>query len=87
MKKQKVSKYGKDSLLLNLIGTLDQKLDNEEKVPTRFDYVEKREIDRSTLNSFDRLFQLIEADVANLEFLRKSATTPIYYLLAVDLYS
>ena len=87
MKKQKVSKHGKDSLLLKLRGTLDQKLDNEEKVPTRFDYVEKRKIDRSTLYSFDRLFQLTEADVANLEFLRKSARTPIYSLLAVDLYS
>ena len=66
LKKLKKSKYGKDSLLLKLIGLLDQKIDDEEKVPTQVDYVEKREIDRSTLCSFDGPFQLIHADVRNL---------------------
>ena len=51
----------------------DNKLDDEEKVPTRVDYVEKREIDRSTLYSSDRPFQLIHADIGNLEFLGKNA--------------
>ena len=59
----------------------------EDQIPTRLYYVEKREIDRSTLYSFDVPFQLILADVANLEFLEKSATTPNYALLIVDLYS
>ena len=86
LKKLKKSKYAKDSLLLKLIGLIVQKID-EEKVPTRVDYVEKREIDRSTLYSFDGLFQLIHAVVGNLEFLGKSATTPRYVLLAVDLCS
>ena len=44
---------------------------------------EKNEIDRSTLYSFDGTFHLIHADVANLEFLGRSATI----LLIVDLYS
>ena len=47
--------------------------------------LKKREIDRSNLYSFDGPFQLIHADVGNLEFLGKSATTPRYVLLAVDL--
>ena len=59
----------------------------EDQIPARLDYVEKGEIDRLTLYSFDRPFQLIPADVANLELLGKLATTPNYALLIVDLYS
>ena len=53
----------------------------------RLDYVEKREISRSNLHIFNGLFQLVHADIANLEFLGKSGTTPKYALLMVDLYS
>ena len=69
IKKLKKSKYAKDSLLLKLIGLVEQSIDDKEKIPTRIDYVEKREIDRSTLYSFDGPFQLIHADVGKLEFL------------------
>ena len=44
-----------------------------------------KNIDRSILYSFDGPFQLIHADVGNLEFLGKNATIPRYILLAVDL--
>ena len=44
-----------------------------------------KNIDRSILYSFDEPFQLIHADVGNLEFLGKNATIPRYILLAVDL--
>ena len=37
--------------------------------------------------SFDGPFQLIHADVGNLEFLGKNTTVPKYALLIVDLYS
>ena len=77
----------KDSLLLKLTLFAHNKLHDEEKVPTRVDYVVKREIHRSTLYSFDGPFQLIHADVGNLEFLGKNATIPRYVLLVVDLYS
>ena len=53
----------------------------------RTDYVEKREIDHSTLYSFDGPFQLFHADVGNLEFLGKNATFPQYFLVLVDLFS
>ena len=61
-------------------------LDND-RTPTRADYVEKREIDRFILYSFDGPFQLLHADVGNLEFLVKNATIPQHALMVVDLYS
>ena len=69
-----------------MINLAEQKINDENKVPTRIDYVKKREIDRSTLYSFDGPFQLIHADLGNLEFLGKSATIPKSALLAVNLY-
>ena len=60
---------------------------NENKAPIRADYIEKREIDRSTLYSFDGAFQLLHADLGNLEFLGKNATFPQYVLVIVDLFS
>ena len=65
----------------------DNWLEDERKIPTSADFIKKWEIDRSTLYSFDELFQLVHADVENLEFLGSSATTPRYVFLSVDLYS
>ena len=65
----------------------DNVLEDEEKVHTRVEFVEKREIDRLTFYSFDGPFQLIHADVGNSEFLVKNARIPRYVLLVVDLYS
>ena len=76
-----------DSLLLKLIILADNRLKDEEKIPTKADFIKKREVDRPTLYSFDGPFQLLHADVGNLEFLGSSATTPRFVLLAVDLYS
>ena len=73
--------------MLKLIYLVDNKLNDEEKAPTRVDYIEKTERDRSTLYSSDGPFQLIHADMRNLEFLGKSGRKPRYALLAVDLYS
>ena len=86
-KKFKKAKYVKDSLFLKLILLADNRLEDEKKKPTRADFIKKRAIDRSTLYSFDGLFQLVHVDVANFEFLGSSATAPRYVLLAVDLYS
>ena len=86
MKKLKKPKYEKDSLLLKLIWLTGSSFNDEEEIPTRVDYVEKSEIDRATLYSFDGPFQLIHAAVGNLEFLGKNATVPKYVLLLVDLF-
>ena len=64
LRKLKKSRYDVDRQLLKLV--LD-----DGKAPTRTDYVKKREIDRSTLYSFDDPFQLLHAGVGNLEFLGK----------------
>ena len=58
-----------------------------DKVPTRTGYVQKREIDRSTLYWFNGPFQLLYTDVGNLGFLGKNATFPQYVLVLVHLYS
>ena len=86
-KKLKKLKYLKDSQPLKLILLADNKdfLDDD-KTPTRADYVEKREVDRSTLYNFDVRFQLLHADMGNLAFLRKSATIPQYALVIVNLH-
>ena len=88
-KKLKKSTYVKDKQLLKLINLAENAVEKlkEEKMPTRLDYLEKRETDRSMLYSFDGPFQLMHADVANLQFLGKSATVPRYALLIIDLYS
>ena len=67
LKKLKKSTYTKDKQLLKLIDLLENNVKkiNDDKVPIRVDYVEKREIDRSTLYIFDSPFQLLHADVAN----------------------
>ena len=84
----KKSRYSKDSQLLKLIPLADNRdFSDDDKIPTRADYVEKREIDRPTLYSFDGPFQILHTDVGNLEFLGKNATIPQYALVVVDLYS
>ena len=88
LKKLKKSKYEVDKQLFKIVNLADSKnLLGDDKPPIRTDYVEKREIDRSTLYSFDGPFQLLHADVGNLEFLGKNATFPQCVLVIVDLYS
>ena len=74
--------------MYKLVKIIDNKsFFNEDKATTRADYVEKREIDLSTLYSFDGPFQLLHADVGNLEFLGKNTTFLQYVLVIVDLFS
>ena len=88
LKMLKKSRYKKDSLLLKLILSADNtdQQDND-KIPARADFVGKRDIDTSTLYCFDGPFQLIHADVGNVEFLGKNATIPRYVQVVVSLYS
>ena len=86
--KLKKSKYAADKNFFKLVNLLEN--DNvifDTYGVKRTDYVEKREIDHSTLYSFDGSFQLFHADVENLEFLGKNATFPQYVLVLVDLFS
>ena len=56
-------------------------------VPLRLDYFEKRDIDRLTLYSVSRQFQLLHADIVNLEFLGILVTHPKYCLLVVNMFT
>ena len=86
--KLKKSKYAADKNFFELVNLLenDNVIFDTDSVK-RTDYVKKREIDHSTLYSFDGPFQLFHADVRNLEFLGKNATFPQYVLVLVDLFS
>ena len=85
----KKSKYIEDKNFFKLVNLLNNNNDVIFDIDNvnRTDYVEKREIDRSILYSFSRPFELIHADVGNLEFLGKNATFPRYVLVVVDLFS
>ena len=86
--KLKKSKYKDDKKFFKVVNSLliNDTVFEPENV-NRTDYVEKREIDQSTLYSFNAPFQLLHADIANLEFLGKNATFPQYVLVIVDLFS
>ena len=87
--KLKKSKYKDDKNFFKVENSLLSNDDTvfEPKNVNRTDYVEKREIHHSTLYSFNASFQLLHADIANLEFLSKIATFPQYVLVIVDLFS
>ena len=51
-------------------------------------FVNKRSnIDHLTLHTISKPFELLHADIADLRFLAKSAVSPKYCLLAVDLFT
>ena len=87
-KNLKRSTYVNDKKLLKLINVSENSIEgfnkNNNKISIRLDYVEKREIDRSTLYSFNSPFQLMHADIANLEILGKSATVRYALLVVVS---
>ena len=59
-----------------------------EKPPLTMQFIGKRrDIDRSTLYSFDGPFQLLQADIAHIRFLAKSPTDPKFCLLFVNLFT
>ena len=66
--KLKKSKYAEDTNFFKLVNLLENTVISEPDTVKKTDYVEKREIDQSTLYSFDAPFQLFHGDVGNLEF-------------------
>ena len=85
--KLKKSRYAADNQFFKLVNLLENSVFFDPDSVKRTDYVEKREIDHSTLYSFDAPFQLTHADVGNLEFLGKNSAFPQYVLVLVDLFS
>ena len=72
LNKLKKSRYESDKQLFKLVNLADNKdFLSSKDIFTRVDYVEKREMDRSSLYSFNGPFQLLHVDVGNLEILGK----------------
>ena len=88
LKKIKKLKCEKDIEFFKLFDRNVHFLEDEKStIPIKIIFVEKKDdIDRSTVYSFDGPFQLLHADVGNLELLGKSAADPKYCLLFVDLF-
>ena len=89
IKKVKKSRYEKDSVFINLYDKVKHvNIDEENTVPIFTPFVEsKKNIDKSTLYSFNGPFQLLHADIADIRFFSKSAVDPKYCLLFVDLFT
>ena len=67
IKKIKRSKYEKDITFLKLYNNIKNvNLDEKEEIPTFVPYIEnKKDIDNSTLYSFNGPYQLLHADIAH----------------------
>ena len=95
MKKLKNSKYEKDKEFVNRFNLLEGKKTDFNKnkndiysFPIKAEDVQKSDdIDRSTLYSIHAPFDFLHADVGDMRFLGKSAASPKYYLLLVDLFT
>ena len=89
IKKVKRSQYEKDSVFFYLYDKVkDVNIEEENTVPVFTPFIEnKRNIDKSTLYSFNGPFQLLHADIADIRFFSKSALDPKYCLLFVDLFT
>ena len=88
IKKVKKSRYEKDSVFINLYDKVKHvNIEEENTVPIYMPFVEsKKNIDKSTLYSFNGPFQLLHADIAEIRFFSKSAVDPKYCLF-VDLFT
>ena len=83
------SEYEKNKRFVNLFNkNTEDFVEKKAFVPIKATFVEKKDdIDRSTLYSFNVPFQLLHADVGNLDLLGRSAADPRYCLLFVDLFT
>ena len=89
IKKVKRSQYEKNSVFIYLYDKVkDVNIEEENTVPIFTPFIDnKRNIDKSTLYSFNGPFQLLHADIADIRFFSKSAADPKYCLLFVDLFT
>ena len=54
-----------------------------ENPPLNTPFVGKRDVDRSTLYSLSGPFEMLQADIADIRFLRRSAANPKYCPLLI----
>ena len=92
IRKAKNSICEKDKVFFNMYDNWDKENKKNESLLEKplftTQLIEKRNnIDRSTLYSFDGSFQLLQAHIAHISFLVKSAVDPKFCLLFVDLFA
>ena len=90
IKKASRSRYEKEKVFLAIYKNLDDVNIQKEEViiPIHVPFVEKKsDVDRSTMYSFSRPFELLHADIADIRFFAKLAADPLYCLLLVDLFT
>ena len=88
IKKARNSLHKKDIVFVNIYNGLEKKKLLLEKVPLNTSFVEKKQdIFRTTLHSFSRPFEALQADIAYISFLARSAVDPKFCLLFVDLFT
>ena len=88
IKKARNSLYKKDIVFVNIYNGLENKKLLLEKVPLNTPFVEKKQdIIRTTLYSFSRPFEALQADIAYISFLARLAVEPKFCLLFVDLFT
>ena len=78
IKKVKKSRYEKDSVFINLYDKVKHvNIEEENTVPMFTPFVEsKKNIDKSTVYSFNGPFQLLHADIADIRFFFKVGRRP-----------
>ena len=89
LNKANKSVYEKDKVFVNLYKPLeDENFDKKLNVPlvTPF-FIQKNDVDHSTLYSISKPFDLVHGDIADTRFLAKSAVDPKYCLFLVDLFT
>ena len=89
LKKARNSLCEKDIVFVDIYNGLENKRFLPEKVPLNAPLVKKKKknIIRTTLYSFSILFEALQADIAYINFLARSAVAPKFCLLFVDLFT
>ena len=90
LKEARKSNYISDKVLYRMYNNLENRIDfnNENLIlPVYTSFIEQENIDSSKFFSIKAPFELIHADIADINFLAKPSVTPVYCLLFVDLFT
>ena len=88
IKKAKNSIYKKDINFVNIYNGSENKNFLPETLPLNTPFVEKKQdIIRTMFYSFSRPFEALQADIAHISFLARSAVDPTFCLLFIDLFT
>ena len=88
IKKAKISIYKKDIVFVNIYNGLENKNFLPDTLPLNTPFVaKKQDIIHTTLCSFSRPFEALQADIVYISFLARSTVDPKFCLAFVDLFT